>query len=127
MHRIVPAFILIALAACMSSGVRVDPSRLADLRKGETTAEQVMVLLGRPTSILSKSDGTRMLTYSYSEARADAASYIPIIGAFAGGVDGRHSMVLLRFDARDKLIDYTTTQSVIRSELGGSRVESQTQ
>lgn len=123
MRRIVLAFILTGLAGCMSGGVRIAPDQLNALKRGETTEEQVIVLLGRPNVNTTRSDGTRIMTYSHYNARPDAAAFIPFIGPMVGGAEMNSNTLMLQFDARGKLIDYTTSQTTVRTAppLGGDR------
>ncbi|MCL2873153.1 MAG: outer membrane protein assembly factor BamE [Betaproteobacteria bacterium] len=107
------AIAAMVLIGCASSGVRVTEDQTSTFVKGETTRSQVLQALGDPTSQTKMSDGTRSITYTYAKARARPATFIPIVGIFAGGTDTQASSVTLRFDANDKLIDITSMESAI--------------
>lgn len=52
-----------------------------------------------------------MLIYSFSHAQARPASFIPVVGLFAGGADVRSSSVVLTFDRLGILLDYSVHRS----------------
>jgi outer membrane protein assembly factor BamE (lipoprotein component of BamABCDE complex) len=108
-HLIIIAFSII-LAACGATGVKITDSQIANLKKGQTTIDQATAQLGQPTNRMTLSDFTT-LTYSYGEYSARAASFIPVVGVFAGGADVRSSMVMLKFDKQGILQDIITSQS----------------
>ena len=102
---------MLALVGCAATGVKVSDDQLAGLRKGESTVEQVTAALGPPTTKTRLSNGMTILHYVYAEARVRGATFIPIVGAFAGGSDVRSNVAILRFDSAGKLIDVTSSES----------------
>jgi hypothetical protein len=108
-----------ALAAgCASTGVNVSDQQTAAFVKGKTTRAEVVAALGPPTGETHMADGTRLIMYTYAEAKARAATYIPFVGAFVGGADSHGRTVGLRFDDHDLLLDITTTESSNSTQLG---------
>jgi outer membrane protein assembly factor BamE (lipoprotein component of BamABCDE complex) len=101
---------VLLLAACVSSGVKVDPSKLAQFHKGETTYTEVVQKLGRPSQATVLPDGTKVITYTWVSAQARPESFIPIAGAFIGGADAENTVVSLTFDGDGILQTYTSTQ-----------------
>ncbi|MGB8422221.1 MAG: hypothetical protein WCE85_38655 [Paraburkholderia sp.] len=59
-----------------------------------------------------------MLIYAFSAAQARPASFIPIVGAFAGGADARSSMVSFQFTPAGVLKSSSSTTSQSGSQLG---------
>lgn len=110
--------VAIFVASCAATGVRITDSQVAALKKGETTRSDVITAFGQPTTQVRQADGTTTVLYTYAEARTRPETFIPIAGAFIGGVDSRSNHVSLRFDASDKLIDYTTAESATGTGLG---------
>jgi hypothetical protein len=102
---------LLVLAACVSSGVRVDEENLAAFEKGTTTYSEVITRLGQPTTNALMPDGRRMLMYTWVQARARPQNFIPIVGAFMGGADSRSSSVVIWINAVGKLEGYSASQS----------------
>ncbi len=114
MKSIVIAVAALALSACASSGVRVTNDQLSQFKEGQTTKQEVLAALGQPTMTMRNADGTTMIMYTYAEARTRGSTFIPIVGAFAGGVDTRSNNVMLTFD-RQGILQNTSSSS---SEYG---------
>jgi len=102
--------LLLVLPSCASSGVRVDQSQLSRFRDGETTYDQAVAALGRPSQVLMPGDGTRTIVYAYFSAQARPESFIPVVGAFVGGSDVENSVVTMRFDRDGVLRNVTSSQ-----------------
>lgn len=110
--------ILVALCACYSGGVKVTEEQVRKFEVGKTTYAEVVKELGPPTSVTASSNGTRTAIYSYVMAKAKAASFIPVVGLFAGGADTRHTMTTFRFDATGVLTEYSTGDTSIAAGAG---------
>lgn len=109
MKKIISTAALVSLFGCASHGVMVDQNQLSGFKRGETTEQEVIAKLGRPTTT-SNHNGNRVLIYSGAYAQARPASFIPIVGPLVGGTDVRASSVVLRFDSTGKLSDITSSQ-----------------
>jgi outer membrane protein assembly factor BamE (lipoprotein component of BamABCDE complex) len=86
------------MAGCMSSGTKVTQAQLSTLVPGETTEAQVIAAYGAPTSVSYLADGTKSDVYMHTAAHATAASYVPVVGLFAGGAKGTNETAVLLFD-----------------------------
>lgn len=113
--------LVLALTDCASSGVEVMDSQLTQFQKGVTTEGDVLRALGPATTTSSNSDGSAMLVYTGVHARAKAASFIPIVGIFAGGATAEATSVAFRFGPDHRLIDYWTTHGQTDVGMGGAR------
>lgn len=120
MRRFVTTLAAFILAGCAATGVKISEEALASLKPQQTTVDQALAALGAPTSRIRLGDGTTMLQYTYAEAKIRGASFVPIVGAFAGGSDIRTSMATLRFGADGKLIDVTSSESQYGTGIGAS-------
>ena len=100
----------VSLSACMSSGVKVDETKVAEFKKGITTYPQVIQILGKPTQSMMLPDGSHMITYGYVSTQARPESFIPIVGAFVGGADTENSTVMLTFDEQGVLKSTMSSQ-----------------
>ena len=109
----------VALLGCSATGIKVSDEQISKLKKGETTQSQAVSILGNPVTTAKSSYGTTLI-YSYGEYSARAASFIPVVGMFAGGADVRSSAVILRFDTNNVLADITSTQSQYGTGTGAS-------
>jgi len=102
----------LCLAACgSSSGTKVDAAQMSQFKIGETTYDQVIQTLGPPASTVQKSDGARALVYSHVDANVRGATFIPVVGLFAGGADVKSQAVTFTFNPDGTLREYATTES----------------
>ena len=109
-----------ALTACAATGVKVTEDHLRSLKTGETTVADVTSRFGPPTTRLVNPDGTVVLLYVYGETKVRAASYVPIVGLFAGGADTRSNTATLRFDQAGKLLAVSSSESQYGTGVGAS-------
>jgi hypothetical protein len=91
------------LSGCASSGTKVSEQQVQAFQKGTSTRAQVVAALGAPTSTLVQSDGTRIDVYMHIQASANAASFVPIVGLFAGGATGSTDSATFTYDAAGTL------------------------
>ena len=117
--------VALAVAGCSASGVKVDPATVASFKPGQTTAAQVVAALGAPSYDVALGDGSRMMAYSYAQMSVRPETFIPIVGAFAGGADSRSSTVTLRFKPDGTLAD-TTSSTVTMGSANGQPVTAPT-
>lgn len=117
--RVVLIVLLAAtLAGCMSTGVKVDPDQAAAFRPGVTTKQEVVSRLGAPTVQSTLPDGTSILVYSFAAAQARPASFIPIVGMFAGGADVKSSSYSFQFGPDGVLKGLSSTAAQSGSQMG---------
>lgn len=100
---------MVALAACLmlegcvATTPRIDPSRIEEVRSGFTTYTEVVKRFGRPSLMSKNPDGTRFATYVHADPKDETGSVVPLVA----GV--QRDSVTFHFDARDALVDVTTT------------------
>ena len=100
------------LTSCgSSSGTKIDAAQMSQFKIGVTTYDQVVQALGPPASTVQKSDGTRALVYSHMDATVRGATFIPVVGMFAGGADVKSQGVIFTFNPDTTLREYATTES----------------
>jgi len=92
MQKLILAGLLLALAACATSGPKIEATRLTELRKGETTANEIFKQFGRPNFLSKNLDGSQMAVY----VRSDSGS------AFSSGTES----VTFNFTPAGVLSDY---------------------
>jgi outer membrane protein assembly factor BamE (lipoprotein component of BamABCDE complex) len=109
----------LALGACVSSGVTVNPDAAAQFKVGETTEAEVIRALGAPTNVTANNAG-RFVTYAGSHVQTRAATFIPIVGALAGGSDVRVSYVQFRFGTDGRLAEITSSETHSGSVTGAA-------
>ncbi len=115
MNRLLSLLIAATLAGCASSGTQVSQDAALQFTEGVSTEAQIIAKLGRPTTV-GVYGGMKFISYSGSQYQMKAASFIPVVGAFAGGADYTVSVVSYQIDKQGILqkISYT-------SSGGGSR------
>lgn len=107
------SLLLILLTGCAASGTQVTENQLSFLEPGKTSIQDAVATLGQPNMNMRNPDGTRTIAYIYSEAAARPETFIPIVGAFVGGMDIRSNMVMLQFDRSGKLMSHSASSSAI--------------
>lgn len=87
--RLMDAALLAATAfvfsGCVSSGTEVSADQVAKFKAGVTTEADVIAALGQPNRVSTLPDGSKMESYVHIASSMKAASYIPVVGIFAGG------------------------------------------
>jgi outer membrane protein assembly factor BamE (lipoprotein component of BamABCDE complex) len=108
----VMAFVLLAglLSGCVSSGRKIDQAAVETITKGETTKAQVINLLGSPDQITKLGNGDTIFMYNYMRATPKPTTFIPIVGAFAGGANLQHQNCMVIFGPDGVVKNYTSTQ-----------------
>jgi hypothetical protein len=100
-----------AMAACVSAGIDVKPEQLSNFKRGFSTLEDVVAVLGSPTVQTTLRDGSTVLIYSFITSRPHPESFIPLIGPLFGGADTRSSTVVFEFDENGILMNERRTTS----------------
>lgn len=85
--------ITIILSGCATYGKKIDVQAVQKIEQGTTTEQEVYALLGKPVSSSITPDGKKFLMYMHIKSQAKASSFIPIVGAFAGGADTQSDQV----------------------------------
>lgn len=105
------ALLLVAMIyGCASTGVEVNNEQLSQFKEGVTTESEVVAKLGQPNTVSQTPHG-KTLIYVYAHAQARPASFIPIVGIFAGGADVRSTSATFNFDKSGVLKSVYSSQS----------------
>jgi len=113
-----------ALAGCASTGSQVKADQLTAFETGKTTEVDVIKVLGKPQTLMSSSDGSRVMTYAFAQYQVKGATFIPVVGLFAGGADIRTSSTVFTFDKAGKLVNHQTTETQQETRNGRSSTPS---
>ena len=131
--------VVFLLSGCVSSGnpAVADQSRIDQIKLNTSTKDDVRQILGQPNSISRHSGSysaallglpaTTVLTnvetlnYTHVNVDVDAATFIPIVGLFAGGATSNLNTFTVVFDDQGivRHISSTQTQSRTGSGAGG--------
>lgn len=82
----VSTLVLAMLGGCVSSGTQVSQDAAMQFTEEKSTEAEIIAKLGRPTMVTINGN-MKVLMYAGSQVKIKAASFIPIVGAFAGGSD----------------------------------------
>lgn len=85
---------------------------------GVATIADVTAKLGKPNSVTSMSDGTKILVYYSSHTRVKGASFVPVVGLFAGGAKSRMSFKIFTFGPDGLLKSLTSSESQADCNVG---------
>lgn len=110
--------VALTMSACVSSGTQVKESALTQFQNGVTSETDVIKSLGTPQGVTKSTDGTRVLTYVGMHAQPKAASFIPVVGLFAGGAQTSTSVVTFNFGTDGKLTSMSSNQSQASARMG---------
>lgn len=129
-HLLMIVFAML-LSGCAASGIEIKEEQLNFLKIGKSTVQEAIDRLGQPNMIMRNPDGTRMISYIYSEAQTRPETFVPIVGAFIGGMDVRSNMVMLQFDNAGLFLTHsassftTGTGTNLSSGVTPNRIEGQ--
>lgn len=115
MRFLIAAGLVGILAGCVSSGTKVTQAQVSAYQVGKTTEAEVIAALGAPNSASVLSDGSRIDVYMHTSAHANAASYVPIVGLFAGGAKGDSETAVFTFSPNGIL--KATSSSAAHSDV----------
>lgn len=105
---------------CVTSGRKIDQTKVDQIQKGVTTRDEVKKLLGAPDQIIRDANGNTTFQYHYVRATAKGESFIPVIGAFMGGANVQTQFFTVRFGEDNKVADFTSTQGGTETSTGAS-------
>jgi outer membrane protein assembly factor BamE (lipoprotein component of BamABCDE complex) len=115
-----------ALAGCASSGVQVSQTAATQFKEGVTTESQIVEKLGNPTTT-TIANGIKTITYTGAQYRTNAASFIPIVGLFAGGTDFSVTVAAYQINNQGVLDKVTYSTSGGTARMGSNPAAMQTQ
>lgn len=115
MKRTLIILLCAIVSACAAAGVQVTEQQLSFLVPGKTTIAETVSILGQPNMNTRNPDGSRTISYVYSEAQTRPETFVPIVGAFIGGMDIRSNVVMIQFDQEGHLITHTSSVHAIGS------------
>lgn len=111
----------VLLTACAAVGHKIDQSQVEQIHKGDTTKADVLKMLGKPDQITNDGNGLESYQYMYAKVTPKGATFVPIVGLFAGGANVENEMVQVTFDSNGIVKNIFTTRGAIESSMyGGS-------
>lgn len=122
MKHSIAVVLALLLGGCASAGnvALKDESATSvssQIVEGKTTKNEVIAKYGQPTTTTFTDGGNQVWTYRYAYATANAVSFVPIVGLFAGGAHVKSKELVVMFDKKDVVAKFTmheTEQDVSR-------------
>lgn len=100
MRNIGLSLLLILVTGCtVSSGVKVDETKLAQFTPGATTEAEIVAALGRPSNT-THARGGGILDYVFTTSTASAANFIPGLALIKGRTDSATQICQIFLDAK---------------------------
>ncbi len=121
MKNIILLTLVLLAAGCASTGTKFDAAQVQTIERGQTTRSELETRFGKPMAVGFDGDGRQTATWIYSHARSQAQSFIPIAGAFVGGVDVQMQQLVVLFDAAGVVSDYNYNDSANAVNYGLAR------
>lgn len=92
----------VVLASCVSAKYKPSADAMEHFEEGKTTYHEVVGVLGKPLTTTVNSNGDKIIVYSDMTTKVDPATYIPIVGLFAGGA--KSNMKTLSFTFKNDVL-----------------------
>ena len=108
------------LPSCMATGTKVTTDQLTQFTRGTTTYADVVAALGKPTSMTLAADGSRHVTYLYSQNQMKWETFVPIVAMFSQGATAETTTVTLDFAPTGVLVSYTASEGQTQMGTGFS-------
>lgn len=120
---VIPLLLSCVLAACASSGNdsiadATGASVAARLHKGRTTQAEVRKLYGDPIKTSFSSNGYESWEYEFTRLQSRPTNFIPYVNLVHSGADGEKKSLVIFFDKRKVVRDFTMSQSKVEISRG---------
>jgi hypothetical protein len=109
----------VTLAGCQPHAKVIDPAQLSTFHEGQACDDIIKSIGHPPSKTMRKHDGTRQFAYVSSQTVVKPESYIPVVGAFAGGGRTTSQQTLFECDAQGRLLNFSISEDT--QEIGPSR------
>ena len=122
-NLVIPLILSCLLSACAGSGNdsiadATGKSVAASLQKGNTTQAEVRKLYGDPIRTSFKSNGFESWEYEFTRMQSRPTNFIPYVNLVHSGADGEKKSLVIFFDKRKVVQDYTMSTSKVEVSHG---------
>ena len=122
-NLVIPLMVSCLLAACVSAGNdsiadATGKSVATSLQKGKTTQTDVRKLYGDPLKTSFKSNGFESWEYEFTRMQSRPTNFIPYVNLVHSGADGEKKSLVIFFDQRKVVQDYTMSTSKVEVSQG---------
>ena len=112
--------VIVIATGCASVGRKIDQTAVDRIKKGTTTTDEVFKSLGSPDQTIRIGNGDVTFQYLYVRATAKPESFIPVVGAFAGGANVQNQMVMVTFGPDGIVKEIVSSYGATESGFGAS-------
>ena len=111
--------VALGLATAAMAGQPITADDLAQFKVGVATPDDVIHKFGKPLSVMKTSDGSETLIYGWTNTHAKAATFVPIVGMFAGGATGQTSSTTFVFGPDHLLMNSSSNVTNVDCSMHG--------
>lgn len=86
--------------------------------EGKTTKSEIKAMFGSPMNTAFTDGGYEVATYEFSNVKADAINYVPIVGMFGGTMSGKKKELVIMYDKNDVVKRYSMSESDVKQKTG---------
>lgn len=108
---------MFGLSACATSGTMVSEKQTMQFEEGVTTEQEIRAELGQPTTITTSKE-ERTLIYTGATYQTKAATFVPVVGIFAGGSDIQSTSVIFKIGPDGVLQEMTRSETNLDTTTG---------
>ncbi len=116
--RIILIALSIMIMGCATVGTKIESDKLSQIKEGVTTKQQVVSLIGKPSTVSLSPDGKEIFTYQYAHASNRASNFIPVVGLFTGGIDTKQETTQILIDKNNVVEKIVYNDSNIAMNTG---------
>lgn len=101
------------LSGCSTVGNKqiLNQNLISQIKPGESSKADVQRLIGEPTKQNYLDSGDTVWEYDLTQSQIRGASFIPVVGLFAGGANIQVHTLTIRFDKRGIVKDLGSGQA----------------
>ena len=111
----------LVLVGCSSVGKPIAKEKIKQIQVDVTTEPDLIRMFGVPSTKTLDASGNIVLTWVYSHAATKPETFIPVAGAFVGGVKTRLQQLTVLIGKRGRVERYTMNDAPGEVKYGGSR------
>jgi outer membrane protein assembly factor BamE (lipoprotein component of BamABCDE complex) len=114
MKRLSCLLLIFLFIGCATIGNKniLDQDKVSQIKRGETTKTQVREIIGDPSKTTFGENDEETWEYVLSKSQTRAATFIPIVGLFAGGADMQHHTLTIKFNKQGIVKEYGQGKTV---------------
>ncbi len=121
MKIVIAAALAVAITGCSSVGTPIAKEKVNRIQIGVTTEPDLIRMFGVPSTKTLDLNGNVVLSWVYSAARTKPETFVPVAGAFIGGINTRMEQLTVLIDGKGKVERYTLNERPGEVKYGRTR------